>query len=193
MIAGHTHCGQIRLPLIGAVSTMSAYGDHYACGRSACNGRTLIVSAGLGTSILPLRLGAVPDMRPFARAGAPLTRARQAPARKMPRTRWHDIHRSRPSWSQHDRGHLRARAPSAPARPRRAQRVSAGGVLRSAPPPTTSRGPRYRRIASIGAQPAWRHAVAQPTLVAQHRSPSVARAPPMRWAIRLKIASRRSG
>lgn len=62
MLAGHTHCGQIRLPLIGAVSTMSAYGDRYACGLIRENGRTLIVSAGLGTSILPLRLGAVPDM-----------------------------------------------------------------------------------------------------------------------------------
>jgi predicted MPP superfamily phosphohydrolase len=62
MLAGHTHCGQIRLPLIGAVSTMSAYGDRYACGLIRENGRILIVSAGLGTSILPLRLGAVPDM-----------------------------------------------------------------------------------------------------------------------------------
>lgn len=62
MLAGHTHCGQIRLPLIGAISTMSAYGDRYACGLIRENGRTLIVSAGLGTSILPLRLGAAPDM-----------------------------------------------------------------------------------------------------------------------------------
>lgn len=60
-VAGHTHCGQIRLPLIGAVSTMSDYGERYACGRIDENGRTLIVSAGLGTSILPLRLGAAPD------------------------------------------------------------------------------------------------------------------------------------
>jgi predicted MPP superfamily phosphohydrolase len=62
MLAGHTHCGQIRLPLIGAISTMSAYGERYACGRIDENGRTLIVTAGLGTSILPLRLGARPDM-----------------------------------------------------------------------------------------------------------------------------------
>jgi predicted MPP superfamily phosphohydrolase len=62
MLAGHTHCGQIRLPLIGAVSTMSDHGDRYACGRVDEGGRTLIVTAGLGTSILPLRLGARPDM-----------------------------------------------------------------------------------------------------------------------------------
>jgi hypothetical protein len=62
MLAGHTHCGQIRLPLIGALSTMSDSGDRYACGLVREKGRTLIVGAGVGTSILPLRLGAVPDM-----------------------------------------------------------------------------------------------------------------------------------
>jgi predicted MPP superfamily phosphohydrolase len=62
MLAGHTHCGQIRLPLIGAISTMSDYGERYACGRIDEDGRTLVVSAGLGTSILPLRIGAVPDL-----------------------------------------------------------------------------------------------------------------------------------
>lgn len=62
MLAGHTHCGQIRLPLIGAISYMSEHGDLYGCGIVRESGRTLIISAGLGTSMLPLRLGAVPDM-----------------------------------------------------------------------------------------------------------------------------------
>lgn len=62
MMAGHTHCGQVRLPLIGAVSYMSRYGDKYACGEISEQGKILIVSAGLGTSILPLRLGTQPDM-----------------------------------------------------------------------------------------------------------------------------------
>jgi predicted MPP superfamily phosphohydrolase len=61
-LAGHTHCGQIRLPLVGALRTMSRYGQRYACGWIQEDGRTLIVSAGLGTSLLPLRLGAVPDI-----------------------------------------------------------------------------------------------------------------------------------
>lgn len=62
MVAGHTHCGQIRLPIVGAISTMSEHGERYACGRIDEAGRTLIVGAGLGTSILPLRLGAAPDL-----------------------------------------------------------------------------------------------------------------------------------
>ncbi len=62
MAAGHTHCGQIRLPLVGAPATMSDHGERYACGRIDEAGKTLIVSAGVGTSLLPLRLGAVPDL-----------------------------------------------------------------------------------------------------------------------------------
>jgi len=61
MLAGHTHCGQIVLPLYGAWSTGSDYGDRYACGYVEQNGRKLITSAGLGASILPFRLLAPPD------------------------------------------------------------------------------------------------------------------------------------
>ena len=62
MLAGHTHCGQIRLPLVGAISTMSRYGDRYACGLIRERRKTLIVGAGLGTSLLPLRIGVPPEM-----------------------------------------------------------------------------------------------------------------------------------
>ena len=62
VFAGHTHCGQIALPLIGAVSYLSEYGDRFACGRIDDEGQTVFVGAGLGTSILPLRYGAPPDV-----------------------------------------------------------------------------------------------------------------------------------
>ncbi|HEX8261762.1 MAG TPA: metallophosphoesterase [Allosphingosinicella sp.] len=62
MLAGHTHCGQVAPPLIGPLSTMSKYGRRYACGVVRERGRTLVVTAGLGTSGIPLRLGAVPDL-----------------------------------------------------------------------------------------------------------------------------------
>ena len=62
MLAGHTHCGQISLPLIGPFATYSDYGNRYACGIIREGGKTLIVGAGLGTSMVPLRLGAPPDM-----------------------------------------------------------------------------------------------------------------------------------
>jgi hypothetical protein len=62
MAAGHTHCGQISLPLVGPLATFSQYGERYACGIVREGGKTLVIGAGLGTSILPLRLGVPPDM-----------------------------------------------------------------------------------------------------------------------------------
>ncbi len=62
MLAGHTHCGQIALPLIGAPETASEHGDRYLCGIVREGGRTLVVGAGLGTSVVPLRIGVRPDM-----------------------------------------------------------------------------------------------------------------------------------
>lgn len=61
-LAGHTHCGQIALPVLGPLATASRHGKRYACGRISEGWKTLIVTAGLGTSILPLRLGVEPDL-----------------------------------------------------------------------------------------------------------------------------------
>lgn len=62
MLSGHTHCGQIVLPVIGALATGSKYGRLYMCGVTERPANRLIVSAGLGTSRLPLRMGAPPDI-----------------------------------------------------------------------------------------------------------------------------------
>ncbi|MFM7402704.1 MAG: metallophosphoesterase [Erythrobacter sp.] len=72
MLAGHTHCGQIAYPWGGAPATMSDYGDLYACGVVRQRGKVLVTSAGLGTSLLPLRLFTHPevwliDIRPAQR------------------------------------------------------------------------------------------------------------------------------
>jgi predicted MPP superfamily phosphohydrolase len=61
-LAGHTHCGQILLPWLGAIATASRYGQRYRCGVIRSGARTMIVTAGIGTSIMPLRLGARPDL-----------------------------------------------------------------------------------------------------------------------------------
>ena len=62
VFAGHTHRGQISLPLIGPISRMSRYGHRFACGAINDSGQAVFVAAGLGTSILPLRFGAPPDV-----------------------------------------------------------------------------------------------------------------------------------
>lgn len=61
-LAGHTHGGQVAPPFIGPLVTASRYGRRYAHGHVVERGRHLIVSAGIGTSILPLRLGVPPEI-----------------------------------------------------------------------------------------------------------------------------------
>ena len=62
VLAGHTHCGQIVLPLFGPVQTGSDFGRRYSCGVIREGSRIVVVTAGLGTSHVPLRIGAPPDM-----------------------------------------------------------------------------------------------------------------------------------
>ena len=62
LLAGHSHCGQIVLPLIGPLGIARTFDQRYLCGLVREPHRTTIVSAGLGTSILPLRFGAPPDI-----------------------------------------------------------------------------------------------------------------------------------
>ena len=61
IFAGHTHCGQIRFPFVGALTYVSRYGDRFACGDMTDNGQRVFVGAGLGTSLLPLRYLTPPD------------------------------------------------------------------------------------------------------------------------------------
>ena len=50
VVAGHTHGGQVRFPLIGAVVTNSTLPARYASGLHRIKGGWLFVSPGLGTS-----------------------------------------------------------------------------------------------------------------------------------------------
>ena len=61
VLAGHTHCGQVVLPVIGSVESVSTQGNRFACGLIRDRGRVVVVGAGIGTSNLPIRIGAAPD------------------------------------------------------------------------------------------------------------------------------------
>jgi predicted MPP superfamily phosphohydrolase len=56
VLAGHTHCGQIGLPYIGPIWAPTSAPRQAWCGRYQDQRIQLHVSAGLGTSILPIRI-----------------------------------------------------------------------------------------------------------------------------------------
>jgi len=59
-LAGHTHGGQVRLPLLGAPIVPSKFGQRFAAGHVVEGGRHLFVATGVGTSILPVRFRVPP-------------------------------------------------------------------------------------------------------------------------------------
>lgn len=61
-LAGHTHGGQIRVPLVWQHFVPSKYGARYAYGHIVEQNRNMIVSGGLGTSIIPARFGVPPEI-----------------------------------------------------------------------------------------------------------------------------------
>lgn len=62
MLAGHTHGGQVRLPLIGSPVTHSRYGQKYLGGVVQGPRFPVVVSRGLGMSLLPVRFRVPPEL-----------------------------------------------------------------------------------------------------------------------------------
>ncbi len=62
MIAGHTHGGQVRFPVLGTPIVPSAFGQKYAAGHVREDGKDLFVTTGIGTSLLPFRFLVPPEI-----------------------------------------------------------------------------------------------------------------------------------
>ncbi|MGE4564600.1 MAG: metallophosphoesterase [Victivallaceae bacterium] len=62
MVSGHYHGGQIRLPWFGALLIPSPYGRKYEGRFYQHGGRKLLISFGLGTSIIKARLCCAPEI-----------------------------------------------------------------------------------------------------------------------------------
>jgi uncharacterized protein len=62
ILAGHTHGGQIWLPLVGSPIVPSSYGQRYAFGHIRQNEVDMFVTTGVGTSILPFRFLVPPEI-----------------------------------------------------------------------------------------------------------------------------------
>ena len=60
--AGHTHGGQIVLPFLGALAINTNSGRKYTYGRFDKNDKTMIVSSGLGSSVIPVRFNNLPEI-----------------------------------------------------------------------------------------------------------------------------------
>ncbi|WP_028058774.1 metallophosphoesterase [Candidatus Solirubrobacter pratensis] len=77
-LAGHTHGGQIAIPLLRRPMVPSYYGERYTRTHVVEHGRHMIVSSGLGTSGLPVRLLAPPEVLVLTLRGGsgPARRAR---------------------------------------------------------------------------------------------------------------------
>ena len=62
LLAGHTHGGQVRFPLIGTVVQASDYGERYVRGHVIEQNHHLFVTTGIGTSIMPVRFAVPPEI-----------------------------------------------------------------------------------------------------------------------------------
>jgi len=62
VVAGHTHGGQVNLPIIGRRVNATSLDAEHSYGFSKLAGVDVFVSAGVGTSILPVRFRAPPEI-----------------------------------------------------------------------------------------------------------------------------------
>ena len=69
-LCGHTHGGQIDLPVIGAPFSPTR---RYRYGHVVERGRHFIISGGLGESSFPIRIGVPPEINCVTRGGGALT------------------------------------------------------------------------------------------------------------------------
>lgn len=60
VLAGHTHCGQAVV--LGRALGSEPYPRRFRCGIVRDPGRTTVVTGGVGTSVVPLRIGVPPDL-----------------------------------------------------------------------------------------------------------------------------------
>lgn len=61
-LAGHTHGGQVNLPLLGRRIVPSDFGEKYAIGFVEEGEKRLFVTPGIGTSIFPVRFRVPPEI-----------------------------------------------------------------------------------------------------------------------------------
>jgi uncharacterized protein len=62
LVCGHTHGGQVILPLVGAMFVPSMFGDKYRHGLVQGPRCPVVISAGVGVTVMPVRFGVPPEL-----------------------------------------------------------------------------------------------------------------------------------
>lgn len=62
VLSGHTHGGQVRLPVVGALYTRSKLGKRFIAGWNRLDGTQIYVSRGIGKVLVPVRVGCPPEI-----------------------------------------------------------------------------------------------------------------------------------
>lgn len=72
VLSGHTHGGQVRLPVLGGLYTRSKLGKKFIAGWNRLDGTQIYVSRGIGKVLVPLRVNCPPEITCLnLRAGSP--------------------------------------------------------------------------------------------------------------------------
>ena len=75
-LSGHSHAGQVRLPFIGALVQVCRHTNDTAKGWTIVDGRILVVTRGLGSSGMPVRFGAPPQIMVLTVRPGPVAKVR---------------------------------------------------------------------------------------------------------------------
>jgi len=62
VLSGHTHGGQVRLPMFGSVYGRSKLGERFVEGWNRLDGTQIYVSRGIGKVLVPVRYGCPPEI-----------------------------------------------------------------------------------------------------------------------------------
>jgi predicted MPP superfamily phosphohydrolase len=65
VLSGHTHGGQVRLPVVGSVHGRSKLGERFVDGWNRLDGTQIYVNRGIGKSVVPLRVNCPPEIACF--------------------------------------------------------------------------------------------------------------------------------
>ncbi len=62
VLSGHTHGGQVKLPVVGTVFGRSKLGERFVEGWNRLDGTQIYISRGIGKVLVPVRLGCPPEI-----------------------------------------------------------------------------------------------------------------------------------